>query len=122
MVLKYKIDFSYTPRTISYVKYEIIIADILPSGLIDCKESCPWERKCANHFTAGDFRTEDGLRPLIIKVDDALLCKTKSSESDEHGDPIDVDHKRNPFSYYDDEIQINAVLIQSLQKETDFQI
>src|ERR1700693_6518734 len=36
------------------------------SQFIECQEedtSCPHTRECANHMTAGDFRSEDGSKP-----------------------------------------------------------
>jgi len=40
-----------------------------------CKsEDCPHKRDCANHDTAGDYRTEDGMRPDLRQVGDHWEC------------------------------------------------
>lgn len=42
---------------------------------IACKEECPHSKECANHDTAGDFRSEDGMTPNITLDDnDELQC------------------------------------------------
>jgi hypothetical protein len=48
-----------------------------------CEENCPFNRECSTHFSAGDFRTEDGFKPLIIKKAEGLHCKSKRSERSE---------------------------------------
>lgn len=40
----------------------------LEGGLVECHEddtSCPFTRECANHCTAGDFRSESGMTPNL---------------------------------------------------------
>jgi hypothetical protein len=50
--------------------------EILPSGYINCLEAdCMLSRECANHTTAGDFRTDDGGTPIIKIVGKQILCK-----------------------------------------------
>ena len=50
---------------------------IYPQGGIDCLEDkCPFKRMCANHYTAGDFRSEDGFTPELSLLRDVLICDT----------------------------------------------
>lgn len=43
----------------------------------DCSmERCKYTRTCANHVTAGDFRSEDGFSPEIRQVDAEFFCDT----------------------------------------------
>lgn len=37
-------------------------------------EDCRFKQSCANHRSAGDFRTEDGFTPDVIKEGDDYLC------------------------------------------------
>jgi hypothetical protein len=37
-------------------------------------ESCPHAGSCANHDTAGNFRTEDGLTPNLTKILGVWMC------------------------------------------------
>ncbi len=54
---------------------------------VQCYEdNCPFDRECSTHFSAGDFRTEDGFKPLIIKNTEDLYCKSKYSERSEPKD------------------------------------
>jgi len=36
--------------------------------------TCPFKQNCANHTTAGDYRTEDGLTPDLVKTDAGWKC------------------------------------------------
>jgi hypothetical protein len=50
---------------------------IYPQGGIDCLEDkCPFKRECANHYTAGEFRTEGGFTPELSLLRDILICDT----------------------------------------------
>lgn len=41
----------------------------------ECQESdCSLKRQCANHCTAGDFRSEDGWKPDLQKIDGEWFC------------------------------------------------
>ena len=54
--------------------------EILPSGYINCLETgCMLTRECANHDTAGDFRSEGGGTPIIKIIGKQILCKQKFS-------------------------------------------
>ena len=47
-----------------------------------CELNCWLSSQCANHDSAGDFRTEDGMTPDMIKVDGNYYCaKTEDHES-----------------------------------------
>ena len=51
--------------------------EIFPGGYINCLEdecNCSLTRDCANHTTAGDFRTEDGGSPAIKFSGKELVC------------------------------------------------
>lgn len=37
---------------------------------------CKFNRECANHITAGDYRTEGGFKPEITKAGDDYMCVT----------------------------------------------
>lgn len=56
--------------------------------IIECQEpdsSCPYTRDCANHRTAGDFRTEGGWSPdLQYFFGDWLCSKKLISDDGEH--------------------------------------
>jgi|694.fasta_scaffold04876_22 hypothetical protein len=59
------------PHQISVKVYDL--------GGIDCLEgSCPFKKECANHETAGDFRSEDGFTPELYKEGEVFFCKTKN--------------------------------------------
>lgn len=50
---------------------------------VEClNESCLYRKSCSTHKTAGDFRSEDGFKPLIIKKQEGLVCFSRFSESD----------------------------------------
>lgn len=43
--------------------------------VLECfEEDCIFKHECANHVTAGDFRTEDGLVPDISLVEGVYHC------------------------------------------------
>jgi len=44
---------------------------------------CPYTSECTNHMSAGDFRMEWGMQPLLTIVDvnkKFLICSTRGSE------------------------------------------
>ena len=45
-------------------------------AVICIEKECPWGRVCANHYTAGDFRSEDGCRPLLSLRNGEVHCQT----------------------------------------------
>lgn len=40
-------------------------------------KNCMYARECAQHTTAGDFRSEDGMTPDIINIDGHISCNKK---------------------------------------------
>jgi len=53
-------------------------------GGISClDEGCIFKRECANHMTAGDFRSEDGFTPQLEEKNGEYFCATKDAEIDE---------------------------------------
>lgn len=46
------------------------------------EETCPHKRECANHLTAGDFRTDDGATPQLKKVNDIWVCTQTPKHED----------------------------------------
>lgn len=61
-----------------------INAKVSKTGWIDCNENCPFSRSCANHTTAGDYRTEGGFTPEVALIDGDIYCAT-------HDQPISED-------------------------------
>lgn len=53
-----------------------IKTEIYQSGYIECHENCPYDRVCANHKTAGDFRFEDGFAPKLSLHSNVIKCET----------------------------------------------
>ena len=47
-------------------------------------DDCPRHKECANHTSAGDFRSLDGDTPTLTKVGSEWLC-TKCPEHSGHG-------------------------------------
>lgn len=45
-----------------------------------CIEKCKYEKECAQHDSAGDFRAEGGFRPILAKEGERIFCFTKSTE------------------------------------------
>lgn len=57
-----------------------------PNHFFECREKlCPFRRECAQHETAGDFRTEGGFTPELIIIGNACYCDTC------HEEPLDFD-------------------------------
>lgn len=45
---------------------------------INCLETyCLYRKTCANHTSAGDFRSEDGFSPELTVVNGDVHCKTR---------------------------------------------
>ncbi len=72
----------------------------ISSGMICDDDDCPHNRECANHSSAGDFRTEGGMSPDIKKFNGQLCC-TKQDTGIQHGF---VDSRG--ISYWIKEIQL----------------
>jgi len=86
------------------------------AAIICLQENCPWERVCANHATAGDFRSEGGPRPKLKLLNGELHCDTfhsKGNGEEYHETPIIVDTRTwVPFEW-------NMFLWSQLIEETD---
>ena len=56
---------------------------VLVGNEIICEnQNCPLRSECANHTTAGEFRTEGGLKPNLIKSGKGYICEqTETSGS-----------------------------------------
>lgn len=55
----------------------LVKVEVLPGGFPECQErdtSCMFTRDCANHCSAGDFRTEGGMTPDLRKTDKGWEC------------------------------------------------
>lgn len=61
---------------------------------VQCLEdNCRWNRVCANHVSAGDFRTEGGSRPLLSLRAGEIHCETIHSPGngyEYHEEPVNV--------------------------------
>ena len=59
---------------------------------IQCLEDgCLWRKVCANHVSAGDFRSEDGTMPFLRLIDGVVHCDTiheKGDGYDYHEEPL----------------------------------
>lgn len=45
---------------------------------------CPYKKDCSQHFTAGDFRSEDGFAPMLVRLgpgDRMFACCTRLSKN-----------------------------------------
>lgn len=71
-----------------------IKTEVLTTGLIVCKSrDCRYKRECANHTTAGDFRTEDGFTPRMCQDEnDNWLCTTIDAPAEKEGEHPDGDY------------------------------
>lgn len=61
-----------------------IIVSLYGGRFIECQdETCRWNRECTNHYTAGDFRTDFDLRPVLTGYNGEskiAWCSTKESQ------------------------------------------
>ena len=39
-------------------------------------KDCPYRRGCANHSSAGDYRTDDGFSPELVRLGSDIYCKS----------------------------------------------
>lgn len=65
-------------------------------GGIGClSKDCKFLKSCANHVSAGDYRTEDGFKPDLIEENGERICHTYdqpiSKFSDFHFLPVNYD-------------------------------
>lgn len=40
------------------------------------EKNCSYDKSCANHVTAGDYRMEGGFSPDLVKENEEIYCKT----------------------------------------------
>jgi hypothetical protein len=64
------------------MKLKEIKHQVYSSGYIECQEDCPFDRVCANHSSAGDFRSEDGASPALEIHAGKLMCASFYSNGD----------------------------------------
>lgn len=66
-------------------------------NFFECREQlCPFRRECAQHETAGDFRTEGGFTPELLIIGNACYCDTC------HEEPLDFEgYQRDYPANYD---------------------
>jgi len=65
------------------------------NGIICLQKDCPWDDVCANHTSAGDYRSEGGSRPLLKLMNGELHCDTFHSPGNgykPHEEPVNVDY------------------------------
>ena len=58
----------------------IEVEEKICSMVVCSQKNCPWKGVCANHYTAGDFRIEDGIRPILSLINGVVNCKTFHSK------------------------------------------
>ena len=93
---------------------------------VQCLENkCRWNRACANHIIAGDFRTEGGSRPVLTLRNGEIHCRTFHSKAVNEGypelpwdTPADVD-ERPWYLQVQGCCDYNCVLWGELIEETD---
>ncbi len=50
----------------------------LYKAIICLEIDCPYKKECANHTSAGDFRSEEGFKPEIYINNGDVVCDTKN--------------------------------------------
>ena len=68
-------------------------------AVICIQEGCRWERVCANHETAGDFRSEGGSRPILALRNGEVHCETFHSPGDGY-EPHELPTKTAAYDYH----------------------
>lgn len=64
-------------RTPKKNKGQEIPVEIFKEGGIYClSDGCPYRKECANHRSAGDFRSEDGFTPELTVEGEKIFCAT----------------------------------------------
>jgi hypothetical protein len=89
---------------------------------VQCLEDgCPWKKVCANHVSAGDFRTEGGYRPILKLKQGEVFCESihMKGRGDEYEDCPNIQGER-PWQF---QVQgccdYNCVLWSELVEEID---
>lgn len=47
-----------------------------------CMVSCQYDGECANHYSAGDFRSDGGMQPKLYRLGNDVFCRTAKMEPD----------------------------------------
>ena len=76
-----------------------IVIDLCGGRFVECQdETCRFNRDCTNHRSAGDYRMEYGLRPMLTGYSEEgkiAWCSTKdsrlSSDQLEHGEYVSIE-------------------------------
>ena len=55
-------------------------------AMVLCNEDCIYQKSCANHTSAGDFRSEGGVRPRLSLRQGVVVCATKNAPVDDSDD------------------------------------
>jgi len=85
---------------------------IYDSGGIDClSDSCAFKRECANHKTAGEFRSEGGFTPELYEKHGEYFCETCDRE-------IDEDIRYACFPVDSDKLGQGEILLTDLQTKS----
>ncbi len=85
-----------------------ITIDMCGGRFIECQdETCRFVRKCTNHRSAGDFRMEYGLRPMLTGYSNEgkiAWCSTKDStlptDEHSHGEFVRIDEVPQQLSLW----------------------
>jgi hypothetical protein len=79
----------------------------LYSAIICLEETCLYRKSCANHVSAGDFRSEDGFTPKLSLGQGNVYCKTTDhlpmSKFDDL--PDNLDHLQSGLMLWDDIVE-----------------
>jgi tellurite resistance-related uncharacterized protein len=80
---------------VQYKKIKVEEEGLKHGGIYCLEESCPFRRECANHTTAGDFRSEGGVTPRLSILNGQIGCNTIYADEDETitYQSIPVDHE-----------------------------
>ena len=69
-------------------------------GITCLSENCVFKRECANHTTAGEFRSEDGFTPELYEKHGEYFCDTYDRPSYEELD-LNFNFTSFPENYND---------------------
>lgn len=67
----------------SRIKFEIVGIIANRQTVICLDNDCIFKKECANHASAGDFRSEDGFKPQLFVLNEKteVDCLTKDQQS-----------------------------------------
>lgn len=80
---------------------KIAFAVYKTGGLDCCSKTCAFKSTCANHYTAGDFRSEGGLTPKLRLVGKTFECDTyiEGGPIDFHEIPLNIEANNDGALY-----------------------